>query len=139
MAFQGFEAGRGLSGTIEYRCPAAAFDLDCRGRATCHRAGGAKPGDYGRIVRVDVDRHDRRIFTPTPWGSRSWRRVYNGRLTMERISARLDRAGLRRELAGLEKLVRNPPPGVLPSAALSETLRVANTPWTSRSVGSSAE
>ena len=67
MAFQGFEAGRGACGTIKYRCPAAAFDLDCKGRGACHRVGGVKPGAYGRIVRVDLDKHDRRIFTPTPW------------------------------------------------------------------------
>ncbi len=100
MAFQslprtgsgGFEAGRGACGTIKYRCPAAAFDLDCKGRGACHRAGGVKPGEYGRIVRVDLDSHDRRIFTPTPWGSPSWRRGYNRRSAMERINARLDRS-----------------------------------------------
>ena len=91
MAFQGFEAGRGPSGTIKYRCPAAAFDLHCKGREACHRAGRVKPGAYGRIVRIDLDRHDRRIFTPTPWGSPSWRRGYNRRSAMERINARLDR------------------------------------------------
>ncbi len=42
MAFQGFEADRG--GTLKYRCPAAAFDLDCKGRDACRRAGGVKPG-----------------------------------------------------------------------------------------------
>lgn len=47
---------------------------------------------YGRIVRVDFDRHDRRIFTPTPWGSPSWRRGYSRRSAMERINARLDRS-----------------------------------------------
>ena len=92
MAFQGFEADRGPSGTVKYRCPAAAFDLDCKGRGACHRAGGVKPGDYGRIVRVDLDKHDRRIFAPTPWGSPSWRRGYNRRSAMERINARLDRS-----------------------------------------------
>ena len=51
-----------------------------------------KPGDYGRIVRVDLDKHDRRIFTPTPWGSPSWRCGYNRRSAMERINARLDRS-----------------------------------------------
>ena len=75
-----------------YRCPAAAFGLDCKGRGACHRAGGVKLGDYGRIVRVDLDKHDRRIFTPTPWGSPSWRREYNRRSAMERINARLDRS-----------------------------------------------
>ena len=92
MAFQGFEAGRGACGTLKYRCPAAAFDLDCAGREACHRAGGVRPGAYGRIVRVDLDSHDRRIFTPTPWGSPSWKRGYNRRSAMERINSRLDRS-----------------------------------------------
>jgi len=36
MAFQGFEAERG---TLKYRCPAAAYGLNCEGIAQCHRAG----------------------------------------------------------------------------------------------------
>ena len=90
MAFQGFEAGRGACGTLKYRCPAAAFGFDCAGRDACHRAGGVQPGEYGRIVRIDLDSHDRRIFTPTPWGSPSWRRGYNRRSAMERINSRID-------------------------------------------------
>ena len=90
MAFQGFEAERGACGTVEYRCPAAAFGFNCVGSKACHRAGGVKPGEYGRIVRVDLDKHDRRIFTPTPWGSPSGRRGYNRRSAMERINGRLD-------------------------------------------------
>ncbi len=92
MAFQGFEAGRGVCGTLKYRCPAAAFGFECKGRRACHRAGGVKSGEYGRILRVDPDSHDRRLFTPTPWGSPSWRRGYNRRTAMERINARLDRS-----------------------------------------------
>ena len=49
-----------------------------------------EPGEYGRIVRIDLDKHDRRIFTPTPWGSPSWRRGYNRRSAIERINSRLD-------------------------------------------------
>ena len=85
-----FEADRGACGTLKYRCPAAAFGFDCAGSKACHRAGGVEPGDYGRIVRVDLDKHDRRIFTPTPWGSPSWRRGYNRRSAIERINSRLD-------------------------------------------------
>ena len=45
MAFQGFEAERGLCGTLKYRCPAAAaFGFDCAGSSACHRAGGVGPG-----------------------------------------------------------------------------------------------
>ena len=72
MVFQGFEVNRGACGTLKYRCPATAFGFECAGGDACHRAGGVKPGEYGRIVRIDLDSHDRRIFTPTPWGSPSW-------------------------------------------------------------------
>ena len=87
MAFQGFEADRG---TLKYRCPAAAYGLDCEGRAGCLRDAGSKAGDYGRVVRVDLATADRRMFTPTPWGSPSWKRGYARRSALERINARLD-------------------------------------------------
>ncbi len=68
MVFHGFEADRN---TLKYRCPAAAYDLHCTGRKTCLARSGSKAGDYGRIVRVNLDKANRRIFTPTPWGSPS--------------------------------------------------------------------
>ena len=74
LAFQGFEADRN---TLKYRCPAAAYGLECQGQAQCHQAGGVTPGEYGRIVRIKLDEHDRRIFVPTPHGSPSWQRGYN--------------------------------------------------------------
>ena len=65
--FQGFEADRGACGTLKYRCPAAAFGM--------RRAQGMLPSASGwRAVRVDLEKHDRRLFTPTPWGSPSWKR-----------------------------------------------------------------
>ena len=88
LAFQGFEADRN---TLKYRCPTAAYGLDCQGQAQCHQAGGVTPGDYGRIVRIKLDEHDRRIFVPTPHGSPSWRRGYNRRSALERINLALDR------------------------------------------------
>ena len=87
MAFQGFEKDRG---TLKYRCPAAAYGLECAGRERCLRDAGAKAGDYGRVVRVPLKDHDRRMFAPTPWGGRSWRRGYNRRGALERINSRLD-------------------------------------------------
>ena len=87
MAFCGFEAGRG---TLKYRCPAAAYDLDCKGRASCYKNAGCEAGDHGRIVRIDLKSHDRRIFTPTPHGGPSWRRGYKRRNALERINSRLD-------------------------------------------------
>ena len=87
MAFQGFEADRG---TLKYRCPAAAYDLECKGRGACLRDAGSKAGDYGRVVRIALAGANRRTFTPTPWGSPSWRRGYSRRSALERINGRLD-------------------------------------------------
>ena len=70
--------------------PAATFGFDCTGSKTCHSTGGVEPGEYGPIVRIDLDKHDRRIFTPTPWGSPSWQCRYNRRSAIERINSRLD-------------------------------------------------
>lgn len=87
MAFQGFESDRNA---LKYRCPAAAYGLDCQGRDQCHEAGGVTPGEYGRIVRIGLDDHDRRIFVPTPHGSPGWQRGYNRRSALERINNRID-------------------------------------------------
>ena len=87
MAFTGFESDRG---TLKYRCPAAAYGFACKGRAQCHRGAGVKDSAYGRVVRIALKDHDRRIFTPTPWGSPSWRRGYQRRTALERINSRLD-------------------------------------------------
>ena len=87
MAFTGFESDRG---TLKYRCPAAAYGFACQGRSQCHRGAGVKDSAYGRIVRVALKDHDRRLFTPTPWGSPSWRRGYRRRTALERINSRLD-------------------------------------------------
>jgi hypothetical protein len=87
LAFQGFEAERD---SLKYRCPAAAYGLDCAGREACSRCGGVEPGDYGRIVRIKLEEQDRRIFTPTPHGSPSWQRGYHRRSALERINNRID-------------------------------------------------
>ncbi len=87
MAFQGFEAARG---TLKYRCPAAAYGYGCAGRQRCYRAAGSQAGAFGRIVRIPLAEQDRRIFTPTPHGSPSWKRGYRRRPALERIYSRLD-------------------------------------------------
>ena len=103
LAFQGFEADRHA---LKYRCPAAAYGLDCQGRERCHQAGGVTPGEYGRIVRISLDDHDRRIFVPTPHGSPSWHRGYNRRSALERINNRIDHSfGFERHfICGLAKM-----------------------------------
>lgn len=88
LAFQGFEADRNA---LKYRCPAAAYGLECQRQAQCHQAGGVTPGEFGRVVRIKLDEHDRRIFVPTPHGSPSWQRGYNRRSALERINNRIDR------------------------------------------------
>lgn len=86
MAFCGFEADRS---TLKYRCPAAAYGFECKGREECSSFGQINAGSYGRIVRININ-EDRRIFTPTPYGSPSWNRAYNRRSSLERINSRLD-------------------------------------------------
>lgn len=87
LAFQGFEADRGC---LKYRCPAAAYGLACVGLEACHQRAGINVGEYGRVIRIDLRKHDRRIFTPTPHGSPSWNRNYHRRSALERINNRLD-------------------------------------------------
>ncbi len=89
LAFWGFDSGRNA---LKYRCPAAACGLTCEGRMECERMGGGQGGEYGRVVRIVLDRHDQRIFTPTPYGSPAWKRGYRRRTALERINARLDRS-----------------------------------------------
>jgi hypothetical protein len=76
--------------TLKYRCAAAAYGLDCQGQAQCHAAGKVNPGDYGRIVRINITEQNRRIFVPTPYGSPSWKRGYARRSALERINNRID-------------------------------------------------
>jgi hypothetical protein len=87
MAFQGFEANRN---TIKYRCPAAAYGFQCQGSKECSELGQVNPGEYGRSIRINITKEDRRIFTPTPYGSPSWERIYNRRSSLERINNRID-------------------------------------------------
>ena len=94
MAFCGFESDRD---TLKYRCPAAAHDLGCKGRATCYRTAGCTAGDYGRIVRNFLQTANRHVFTPVPHDSPCRHRGYNRRDALERINPRLDNSfGLKR-------------------------------------------
>jgi hypothetical protein len=87
MAFQGFEANRN---TLKYRCPAAAYGYECKGHNECSAFGQVNPSANGRIVRINITKADRRIFTPTPHGNPSWQRIYNRRSSLERINNRID-------------------------------------------------
>lgn len=83
MAYQGFEKDRQC---LKYRCPVAAYGLECSGRKQC---GSGQYGEYGRIVRIPL-KTDRRIFTPTARSSYAWPRGYNRRSAVERANSRID-------------------------------------------------
>ncbi len=87
LAFSGFEKQRGC---LKFRCPAAAYDLECAGRQACSEAAGIEPGPWGRIVRIPLER-DRRIFTPLARSSYAWKKHYARRTSVERVNSRIDR------------------------------------------------
>jgi len=86
MQFMGFEHDRG---TLKFRCPAAAYGLSCHNREACQCVPHVRDGQYGRVVRVPLDR-DRRIFLPTHRHSRGFEEAYNKRTAIERVNARID-------------------------------------------------
>lgn len=86
MQHKGFEADRG---TLKYRCPAAAYGLHCQGRSACEREALNKQSDFGRVVRIKMER-DRRIFTPVPRDTPQWVRLYKSRTAVERVNSRID-------------------------------------------------
>ena len=83
LAYQGFEKDRGC---LKYRCPAAAYGFQCRGRSGC---SPGYCGEYGRVVRIPLEK-DRRIFTPLARSSYAWSRGYRRRTAVERVNSRLD-------------------------------------------------
>lgn len=83
MAYMGFEKDRE---TLKYRCPAAAYGFECKGRGLCEKH---KRSSYGRMVRIALQ-YDRRIFTPIARSSYAWQRSYDRRTSVERINSRLD-------------------------------------------------
>jgi len=58
-------------------------------RSDCELAALGRTSEYGRVVRIPLDL-DRRIFTPTPRDSSSWKTAYSRRSSVERVNARLD-------------------------------------------------
>ena len=83
MAPWGFEPDRG---TLKYRCPAAAFGFECKGKNQC--PGAQTP--YGKIVRIPIET-DRRMFTPVARDTAAWERAYDRRTAVERVNSRIDR------------------------------------------------
>jgi hypothetical protein len=86
MQFMGFEKDRG---TLKFRCPAAAFGIECRNRDTCQCAPLVRDGSFGRVVRVPLDT-DRRVFLPQHFHSQGFEQGYKRRTAVERVNSRLD-------------------------------------------------
>jgi hypothetical protein len=84
LYFCGYEAGRR---TLKYRCPAAAYGFECKGRSNCEAK--TKVGNFGRVVRVPLAL-DRRIFTPIARHTAKWKKAYARRTSVERVNSRLD-------------------------------------------------
>lgn len=82
MAFRGFENDRQ---SLKYRCPAAHFGFECKGRGVC----GPSACRYGRIVRIPLET-DPRVFTPLARSSEAWKTNYKKRTAVERVNSRLD-------------------------------------------------
>lgn len=80
MAFCGFEKDRN---TLKYKCPSAAYGMQCRGYAQCSQE------TKGKTVRIPLDT-DRRIFVPIARSSYKWQRICNGRTAVERVNSRID-------------------------------------------------
>jgi hypothetical protein len=84
MALIGFEKDRDA---IKYRCPAAAYGLECLGRRECEAL--ADVGEFGRTLRVPLST-DPRIFVPIPRTSQRFHDLYRTRTAVERVNSRLD-------------------------------------------------
>jgi Transposase DDE domain/Transposase domain (DUF772) len=80
MVYWGFERGRDAQ---KWRCPAALWGLQCRGRQDCCASA------YGRLVRVERTK-DVRSFCAVAPSSAKWERLYRKRSAVERVNSRLD-------------------------------------------------
>ena len=87
LAFAGFEKARN---TLKYRCPAAAYGLNCSGRKECESLAPGGVGDFGRVVRVPLETN-RRIFTPVARHTFKWKKSYKKRTAVERVNGQIDR------------------------------------------------
>ena len=86
MQFMGYEPERG---TLKYRCPAAAFGIECHNREACACKLRVRDGKYGRVVRVKLSMNPR-IFMPTPRHTEGFTLAYAKRTAVERVNSRID-------------------------------------------------
>ena len=59
--------------------------LLAEGRKECENLSTGKVGSFGRIIRVSLET-DRRIFTPIARHTEKWKRAYNRRSSVERVT-----------------------------------------------------
>jgi hypothetical protein len=102
MQCMGFEAERK---SLKFRCPAAAFGVECKNREACACVPAVREGAFGRVVRVELDR-DRRLLGPIYAHSPKFKRLYAKRTAIERVNSRIDQVyGLERHfIRGLERM-----------------------------------
>ena len=84
MQFCGYESDRD---TLKFRCPAAAFGLECKNKDACRSA--TKDSGHGRTIRIALD-EDPRLFLPVYTKSLRFEKLYNMRTGIERMFYRLD-------------------------------------------------
>jgi len=84
MVPMGYEKKRAA---LKYRCPAAAYGLECIGKKACMQNYKGK-SSFGRVVRVPI-KTDERVFTPVLRDSIKWERIYKGRSSVERVNSRM--------------------------------------------------
>lgn len=68
---------------MKYKCPSAAYGIECKAFAHCSKE------TKGKTVRIPLET-DRRIFVPIARSSYKWQRLYNGRTAVERVNSRID-------------------------------------------------
>jgi len=84
MQFCGYEEERG---TLKFRCPAAAYGIECHNKEACRST--TRDQGHGRTIRVAID-DDPRIHLPVYTKSHRFEKLYNGRTSVERLFHRLD-------------------------------------------------
>jgi hypothetical protein len=102
MQFMGFEEDRQ---SLKFRCPAAAYGLECLNRQACACSAQVRDGEFGRVVRVPLER-DRRLLGPVYQHSLRFERLYAKRTAVERVNSRIDQVyGLEHHfIRGLERM-----------------------------------
>lgn len=86
MQFMGFEKKREC---LKFHCPAKAYGIECKNQDACKCQPSVKNGNFGRTIRIPLDR-DRRLFLPVHRHSKSFERKYKKRTSVERVNSRID-------------------------------------------------